>query len=76
MSNENNDPKTNRPLGAWIAIGIAIGAGIGVAMDNIAAGIGFGIALGAAIGAAQTRKSNYSCVKAPSPFQKEGRGEG
>jgi hypothetical protein len=56
MSNEQNDPKSNKSMGMWVAIGVAIGAGVGVALDNIALVMGIGIALGVAIGAAQMKK--------------------
>jgi hypothetical protein len=57
MSNEQKDPKSDKPatqsIGFWIAIGAGIGAGLGVAMDNIAVGVAIGVAIGAGIGAAQ-----------------------
>jgi hypothetical protein len=31
MSNEQNDSKSNKTMGAWVAIGVGLGTAIGVA---------------------------------------------
>jgi F0F1-type ATP synthase membrane subunit c/vacuolar-type H+-ATPase subunit K len=60
MSNEQKEPRSDKPkmrsTGYWIAIGLAIGAGIGVALDNLAIGIAIGVAIGVALGAAQSQR--------------------
>lgn len=43
MSNEQNDPNSNKTMGMWVAIGIAIGAGVNVELNNIVLGISIGI---------------------------------
>ena len=61
MSDEEKDPKSNKPktlsMGTWMAIGVAVGAGLGVAMDNLPIGVAIGIAIGAGIGAAQDQRN-------------------
>lgn len=63
MSNEQNDPKSNKTMGMWIAIGVTIGAGVGIALDNIALGMGIGFAIGVAIGVTSNSLSVSNSAK-------------
>jgi hypothetical protein len=61
MSNQQNDPRTNkpkaRPTGSWMAIGLALGAGIGLLLDSLPIGVAIGLVVGLAIDAAQRNKN-------------------
>ena len=61
MSNEQKDPRSNKPktrsVGYWIAIGLAIGAGLCIKLDNLPIGMAMGVAIGIALDAGQTQKN-------------------